>query len=333
MRARSIAVVPMLSPERSTSLPVVVNRAGGTAAALGDALADRLRDAFAAAGYGIDLHLVEGRDVAETVSRMGTAPVVVVGGGDGTLGAAAQARVDSGGGALGLLPLGTRNHLAHELGIPDDLDDAVAAIASGAVRSIDLATVNGIGFVNNASVGFYPLLVRWRDAERRRRGLPKGLATIAAAWATIRRMPHHRLRLTIGSQVRPVSTPLLFVGNNRYMLERGRIGQRVALDDGLLSVFAVATRSRIGLAWFAVRTLLGFSDPQQDFAAVGETAGFIVESAAGHVDVALDGEVHRLETPLRFQVLPCAFTVIAPARSRICGNRETAPLEMRSRLA
>jgi diacylglycerol kinase family enzyme len=250
-------------------IPVIVNRAGGTAAAMGDALAERITTAFAAAGLAADVQAVDGGEVGDVVRSLANSPVVVIGGGDGTIGTAAQARVESGGGALGVLPLGTRNHLALELGIPGDLEAAAATVAAGVTRRIDLGTVNDAVFVNNASAGLYPLLVRWRDVERGRRGLPKWLATVPAAWATLRRLPHHRLRLASGAGVRQVVTPLLFVGNNRYILERGRLGQREALDDGLLSVFAVGAQSRLGMIWLAVRTLLGFSDPARDFAALG----------------------------------------------------------------
>jgi len=294
------------------SIPVIVNRAGGTAASLGDALADRIAAAFEAAGLVADIRLIDGSDIADAVRALADVPTVVVGGGDGTLGCAAQARVESGAGAFGILPLGTRNHLALELGIPSELEGAAAVIAAGVVRPIDLATVNDVGFVNNASVGLYPLLVRWRDAERDRRGLPKWLATLPAAWATLRRLPHHRLRLSSGEGVRRVVTPLLFVGNNRYMLERGRLGERAALDDGLLYVFAVGAHSRMGMIWLALRTMLGFSDPAHDFAALGDTAEFTVESRASHIDIALDGEVRRMCTPLRFTVRPGVLKVIVP---------------------
>jgi diacylglycerol kinase family enzyme len=296
-------------------LPVVVNRSGGTAASLGGALADRIRDAFAAAGQTIDLQLVAGDELDKIVRGLKAAPVIVIGGGDGTISGAATARVETGGGTLGILPLGTRNHLALELGIPADLAAAAAAIVAGHVRRIDLATANDAGFVNNASVGLYPLLVRWRDAERNN-GLPKWLATLPATWAALRRLPHHRLRLIGNGTAKPVVTPLLFVGNNRYTLERGQIGKRIALDDGLLSVFAVGARSRAGLVWLAVKTMFGFSDPESDFAVIGDSAGFTVSSAAPMIDVALDGEVRRMSTPLTFGVRPGAIAVIVPADDR-----------------
>jgi diacylglycerol kinase family enzyme len=302
-------------PGAASPIPVIINRAGGTAAALGNSLPDRIVAAFAAAGAVADVRLVDGKDIAAAVRALANAPVIVVGGGDGTLGSAAHARVESGGGDFGILPLGTRNHLASELGIPPDLEQAAAIVVGGVTRRIDLATVNDVGFVNNASVGLYPLLVRWRDVQRGRRGLPKWLATLPAAWATLRRLPHHRLRLTTGAGARGITTPLLFVGNNRYILERGRLGERVALDDGLLSVFAVGAHTRAGMVWMAIRTLLGFSDPERDFAALGDMAAFSLSSRSSHIDIALDGEVRRMSTPLRFAVRPGALKVIAPQPS------------------
>ncbi len=303
----------MPSPEGAgETIPVIVNRNGGTARSLGDALADKLSAAFAAAGLVADVRPVDGCDIAEAVRAAADAPIVVVGGGDGTLGTAAQARVESGAGTIGFLPLGTRNHLALELGIPPDLEGAAQVIAAGRTRKIDLATVNDRAFVNNASIGFYPELVRWRDARQERRGYPKWLATIAGAGLTLRRLPHHRLRITLSGRPEPVVTPLLFVGNNRYQLERGQIGKRDALDDGTLSVFAVATHSRAGMVWFALRTVVGLSDPDRDFAALGECTDFTVSSGSDAIHVALDGEVERMSSPLRFAVRSGALTVLAP---------------------
>lgn len=290
----------------SDLLPVIVNRHGGAASAAGEKLADRIEAAFAAVGREVEIRFLDGRAVADAVAALSDWPLVVIGGGDGTIGCAAQARLGNKG-TLAILPLGTRNHLARELGIPLDLEGAVSVAAGESSRRIDVATVNGAVFVNNASVGFYPLLVRWRDAESRR--LPKWLATISAGWAALRQLRHHRMHLQVGESGRAVRTPILFVGNNRYVLEPGRIGQRTALDDGVLSVFAVSARSRIGFVWFAVRTFLGLGDPSRDFAALGECDRLTVYSRSRAIDIALDGEVRRMAPPLQFELLPHALKV------------------------
>lgn len=123
-------------------MPVLANAAGGTAARLGDRLRGEVEAAFAGVGVAIALELVDGGAIASRAAAVSGEPLVVVGGGDGTLGAAASALAGTGS-ALGILPLGTRNHLARELGIPADLTGAARVIARGETRRIDLGRING----------------------------------------------------------------------------------------------------------------------------------------------------------------------------------------------
>ena len=286
--------------------PVLVNRSGGFARARGDRLEGELLAAFEQAGVAIDLHLLAGDRIESMAAKLCREPLVVVGGGDGTLGSAAGA-LAKGGAALGILPVGTRNHLARALAIPLDLPGAARLIAERPLRRIDLARVNGRAFVNNAAVGFYADLVREREA----RALPKPLATVPATFAVLKRLRHHRLRLRMADEEQQVATPLLFVGNNRYSLDAGHFGEREALDDGVLSVFAVASHRRRQLIGFALRTLIGRADPQRDFATIGDTPSLIVTGHARHIAVATDGEVVRMSFPLHFSVEPSALTVVA----------------------
>ena len=291
----------------SGAIPVLINRDGGAARAKGDALEAELRAAFDGAGVAIDLRLLPGREIAAGVRASRDAPLVVVGGGDGTLGTAAG-ELAGGGAALGILPVGTRNHLARALAIPLDLPAAARLIAERPLRRIDLARVNGRAFVNNAAVGFYPDLVR----EREKRDLPKVLATVPATFAVLKRLRHHRLCLTVNGGEQHVATPLLFIGNNRYSLDAGRLGQRQALDDGVLSVFAIAAQRRRQFVGFALRTLVGRANPERDFAAISDAPALSVTGHSRSVLVALDGEVARMAFPLRFAVEPGALTVVAP---------------------
>ena len=112
----------------------------------------------------------------------------VAGGGDGTLSCAAGHLAGTGR-PLGILPLGTLNHLARDAGIPAGLEEAAAIIAAGHVREIDLAEVNGRVFVNNSSVGLYPDMVRLREAEQERKGRSKRLAMLSASLTTLRSFP------------------------------------------------------------------------------------------------------------------------------------------------
>ncbi|MEG3144040.1 diacylglycerol kinase family protein [Sphingomonas sp. RT2P30] len=295
-------------------IPVFVNAGGGTAAAKGDKLRDELETAFGEAGANIDLALLNGGELSEAVAARAKEALVVVGGGDGTLGCAAQALVDHGGATLGILALGTHNHLAKELGVPLDLKEAAKLIVARPTRRIDLARVNGRVFVNNASVGFYPLMVRERDTHQEKHGIPKWLATLPAAREALRRLPQHRLHLEFPDGVRDVTTPMLFVGNNRYTLDAGKVGRRESLDGGMLSVFAVTATSSGALIGVALRTLVGRADRSRDFAAIGEVRRFTVDDRSSDREIALDGEVIELEMPLEFSIEPGALEVIAPPK-------------------
>jgi diacylglycerol kinase family enzyme len=294
----------------SQSVPVVVNRGGGTASRAGDALIDQIETAFAAAGLIADVHAVDGPDLIATIERLAAKGTVAIGGGDGTQGCAA-AILSKTGATHAILPLGTRNNLARQLGIPLDMEGAVQLIAEGYMRQIDLAQVNGRCFVNNASIGLYPKLVKFRD-QGRKRGLPKWLANIPAAWRVLRNLAHRRYRLLLDDAPQPVVTPLLFIGNNVYSLDSGKVGSRDAMDDGKMSVFAVAKNTRWGLVLFAIRTLRGKSDPARDFAAIGTCTTLVVTGRRRQLSIALDGEVFTMQTPLNFSIRRGALSVFVP---------------------
>jgi diacylglycerol kinase family enzyme len=292
------------------SFPVVVNRGGGAASRAGDALVDQIEAAFTAAGLTAEVHAVDGPDLIPTITRLAASGAVAIGGGDGTQGCAADILAKAGA-THGVLPLGTRNNLARQLGIPLDLDGAVKVIAAGQKHTIDLCDVNGHCFINNASIGLYPKMVEIREGVQER-GLPKWVAKIPAAWSVLRNLTHRRYRLILDDAAQPVVTPLLFVGNNVYSLDAGKVGTRDAMDDGKLSVFAVAKSTRWGLVGFAIRTLRGRSNPDRDFAAIGICETLVVNARRHHISVALDGEVMKLATPLKFSVRPHALSVFVP---------------------
>ena len=298
-------------PVNAAVLPVIINRHGGTAGKLGDRLRPALEEAFAAAGLTADIQLLAGDAIREAVRAHRHAPVVVVGGGDGTLSCAAN-ELAGGPAALGILPLGTLNHLALALGVPPTLPEAAKLFVDPSIRTMDIVRVNGRGFINNASIGLYPAMVEERDATRDRHGVPKWIAAIPASVAAIRRLRHHRLRLRHDDGEVSVATPMLFVGNNRYSLAPGALGERAVLDRGTMSVLAIASHRRLALIGFALRTLVGRVDMEADFAEVADTAAMTVEGRSHHVRIALDGEVLRMAMPLRFETLAGGLRVVAP---------------------
>ncbi len=297
--------------KKKESLTVIVNKGGGAASAAGEGLKDMLECAFASTNANAVIRLCDGNDMAEEIRRAAEHGRVVVAGGDGTAACAAEALKGSDR-EMGLLPLGTLNHLSRDLGIPADLEAAAQVAANGLITSIDVGTVNGQRFVNNASIGLYPVMVRQREALREARGWPKWFASIPASWSALSRLPHHRLRIDMGEGKRPLVTPLLFVGNNMYSMELNAVGTRASLQDGQLSVFAVAHKSRLGLIWFALRGLVGQANKDEDFIALGECKELTVWSRGKSIELALDGEILRLATPLHFEIEAGALKILVP---------------------
>ena len=296
------------------TLHVIVNRNGGAAAKMGDMVAGVLEKAFAQAGATVRVAALDGKQIPEAIKAVARSGRVIVAGGDGTAAGAAQILAGSDT-ELGLLPLGTLNHLARDIGIPVDLGEAAEVAANGQPVAIDVGEVNGQVFVNNASIGLYPLMVRKREGLRRAKGWPKWLSTLPAAFAVLERLPHHRLRLDWGRGERAIVTPLLFVGNNVYSLDRGEVGKRNTLTDGKLSLYAVARRRRAALIWFAMRVLVGRAERSLDFETLGECETLTVSSSSGSIEIALDGELRRMDSPLEFRIRAGALTVITPGEA------------------
>ncbi len=255
----------------------------------------------------------QAEEIVEAFRDAAAAPgldAVVAGGGDGTLSCAAGQLAGSGR-PLGILPLGTLNHLARDAGIPARLEEAVAVIAAGRTRAIDLAEVNGRVFVNNSSVGLYPDMVRLREAEQERLGRSKRMAMLSASLTSLRHFRRHRLWISAPGLEAPVRTPLLFVGNNRYQVNLFALGRRERLDEGLLCLYAIRARSRAHLFWAGIRGIFGRLDQQRDFVtAYVEEAE--ISSDRPVLTLSADGETVRMETPLRYRIRPGALTLIVP---------------------
>lgn len=285
---------------------VLINTGGGS-------VTDREAIERALAGAGIDAETqwLDGEALARAARRVaGKAELVIVGGGDGTIGALAGALAGTGT-RLGILPLGTFNHFARDLEIPDSLDDAARLIASGKVRRVDIAEVNGRVFVNNSSIGLYPLMVLDRDSQERRLGRRKRLAMIVAAARTLARFNHLRLTLTVNDEKERVDTPLLFVGNNDYRIDIRAPGRRRSLEDGELCAYVMRKKTRRGFLAATLRALLDRSRPG-DMEEIANIRRLRVGSHRSRIAVSLDGEVVHLAPPLDYRIRPKALRVIAP---------------------
>jgi diacylglycerol kinase family enzyme len=292
-------------------ISVIVNARSGKAAR--PEAGDELQALFARHGASVRLERVpHPLDITARARQAASrGDLLVAAGGDGTVGTVAAVAVETGA-TLGVLPLGTLNHFAKDLGIPQDLEQAVGGIVTGTPRAVDVAEVNGRIFINNSSVGIYPRMVWERDAEQHR-GRRKWTASAVAVLRTWRRYRMVTARLGIDGKETVVRTPFVFVGNNEYKAEGFELGGRTTLDGGRLSVFLAPECGRFEFLTLPLRALLKRLDGGAPFA--GFRAGAVtVDVPNRRVSVALDGEVAMMRSPLVYRVRPGALRVIAPAR-------------------
>ncbi len=269
-----------------------------------------LRAAFAAEGCECEVTALKQRlDWRALHAQDDTDRIWVAAGGDGTVNAVAAACAGNGR-TMGVLPVGTLNHFARDLGVSLRLEEAIKLMATGPERRVDVAEANGIVFVNNSSLGVYPAMVLDRD-RLRKGGASKWWAMVRASARAFARFRCLEVDVEFKGSVRRCRTALLFVGNNRYEKEGGQIGQRKRLDEGVLSVALIAGTTRWRMLKVFAAALIGRAKD------AGELEEFVVESfkvtAHGRrrLRVAFDGEVKRLGGPLEYRVRPRALRVIA----------------------
>jgi diacylglycerol kinase family enzyme len=236
--------------------------------------------------------------------------IIVAAGGDGTVSSVAGAVLDSGI-PLGVLPLGTLNHFARDLGLPTELEASIGVIAQGVLRQIDVGKVNGRLFINNSVIGLYPALVVDRDRQRARRGRAKWLAHVLAALRLLGRFPRLTLGITIDGVRRQLVTSLVFIGNNPYRISLPGLGRRTRLDSGALAVYVVKRRGWWGVLGLLLRLAFGRLDQTDDFEMHSATE-LTITAKRRRLRVALDGEVLKLPPPLIYCPLPQALTVVVP---------------------
>jgi len=288
---------------------IILNPGAGRGS--GEELAARLIRLFAAAGREATvLAASRRRPVGDQVRGAldEGCRIAVAAGGDGTVNAVASA-VAGTDVPLGILPLGTLNHFAKDLGVPLDLEQAAQLIAQGARRQVDVGEVNGAVFVNNSSLGVYPRIVALRSRWHAT-GLGKWAAALWASLTVLRRRPFMGVRIRTTEETLLRRTPFVFVGNNEYRMAGIKAASRESLDGGRLAVYVMHAERRRSLLLLGWRVLLRGADQ------VPGLERFLVEGAVietrRRVGVALDGEVRVMTPPLTYRIRPLALTVIAP---------------------
>ncbi len=296
---------------RFAGVIVILNNSAGSPT-VGEQLRQQVAESFRAHGLAPEIWLAEGgaEILAFAKKAVDSADeTIVAGGGDGTINCVAGALLGTGK-RLGVLPLGTLNHFARDLGIPPALDAAAATVAAGRERWVDVGEVNGRVFLNNASLGLYPRIVRSRTQQQERLGRGKWHAFALALFSALHVFRTQRLWLHIDGKVMEVRTPFLFVGNNAYRMDLLKVGGREQMDGGVLSAYFARGTGRLGLIPLACRSLIGRLRQAKNFEVLN-VPEFHVKTHKRSRHIATDGEVTRMDFPLHFRIRPRALRVIA----------------------
>lgn len=274
-----------------------------------------LQEAFAAAGARAVIEVVDGPQLLDAIrARVADgARILGVAGGDGTISSAANAIAHTET-VLLPIPLGTLNHFARRYGLAS-VDAAVHAWSRWPPKLIHVGVVNDRIFVNNASCGFYPHLVRHR--ERMERMLPRMAAMWLAGLRVLFELPLLRLTVRTPTEVRQLRTPALWVGIGRNSLRLPLPGD-ADIEERVLEIVSgrADTRRRVvSLGFRLFRHLKKGLGPREEHLDVLRARDFTLHSERP-VDVALDGEPFLMRTPLEFSIRENALKIlclVAPA--------------------
>lgn len=272
-----------------------------------DDIAARIMDA----GLDVDLLTGRGEELADRVKQARAMPaeIVAVAGGDGTINSAAQLLADSDK-TLAIIPSGTLNHLARDLGIPLDLDRAVAVLRDGEPFAIDVGDVNGRVFLCSSMIGFTSRLAGQREHWRGRLNPWTWIRVLVRLSGTLYR--DRRVEVRIGEPpVAAFHARHLTVAVSGYEEAPGRVFTRGRLDTGQFGVYAVRSPKLSGMLRLYLAALVGRWRRDPEITAI-EARTLSVTNARPRLRVLNDGEIMLLDTPLRYRIRSGSLKVLRP---------------------
>lgn len=299
-----VSVRTVLRP--GDTLPILANPAAGPS---GESRSHETIAAFRAAGFEIawiEVPPAELTDAAREWIDRG-ARAIGVAGGDGSISTVARVLLNTGV-VLVPVPLGTLNHFANRYGM-GSVDAVTHALAEGVVFPVPAGSVDHIAFVNNASIGFYPHLVRHRD--RHRRWLGKWPAALAASFWVLLKLPLIDLQVTFDGRTVERRTAALWIGLGYHSL-RLPIPGDAERTGAVLELVLPKPTTRIELIGLGLHVLyqLWRGHPPSDERLETLRSQRVRIASERAVDIATDGEAHRLTSPLDVEYRTAALRVL-----------------------
>lgn len=292
---------------------IVLNEEAGAVVRLGvEQVIETLTRVFADSDVRITLHSVPAKDVQRCLKEAaGTdADAVVVGGGDGTVASAATVLAASGK-TMGVLPLGTFNLAARDLGMPLDLAEAARALITAPVTPMDAMELNGNLYLCLMVLGFYPAL-KMAAPEYHGWWIIRALRTLRDSLRHAATFPSLDLSLVQEGRTLYCRTRAVMIANNDYADVFGVLPQRESLDAGYFTIYLSSHRTRLGMVRSFFAWLFGRWKQDREVVRLQTSSLEIHARRKRTLPVMMDGEVERLPLPLRLTLQPRALKVLAP---------------------
>jgi diacylglycerol kinase family enzyme len=240
-----------------------------------------------------------------------TPQIIVAAGGDGTINLVAGLVLEHDL-PFGVIPLGTFNYFARDLGIPLDPRAAAEAIAGGHIRRVHVARVNGHLFLNNASFGLYRKLLEEREHDKQRFGRYKIVAVLSALATLWRFRQVYALRMELDGKAVTLRTPMLFFGLNSLQLEKLDLDVARCTNAGQMAVIALRPVGSWHLVGLALRGALQGLRDSPELRSYGASHVLVEQPGRRTTRVAVDGESFECSLPLHFEVMRDALQVVVP---------------------
>lgn len=292
----------------------ILNRDGGTLRTIDiETFAQHMREVLEQAGHDLETQIVAGKELLPALKesrRRDDVEAVLVGGGDGTVSAAAATLMGTGK-VLAILPAGTMNLFARGLGIPLTLDEALHAFSDAGIRDVDIATANGRPFTHQFSIGLHARLVQLRSRLEYRSRLGKIWASVRAAFTAMTNPPVMEVELTMGETQVVAMTTGIGISNNLF--GEGHLPYADVPDAGILGVYVSSAASRLEILWLFIKIAMGRWQTSENVE-IHESRSVVlkVRKPWRKQRCVIDGELCTLDPETKIEIHPGALRVMAP---------------------